>query len=674
MRRAVAQVDHGDEPMPSLPAILRRRAGGAQRASRRAGGTGRTMRAERASRRAGGHAARALPAGSERALRRLLTAVEPPRPRRRLAEHVATALLFAAVFALELSGTLGRAEAPSTLFVLPITLSAVTLGLRGGIGAAAIAFALLVVSEPGLEEHLGPAALATRVVVFLVTGISVGLIVERLRAGSHAMHALQRGLGELGDGFLVLDEEAWTVLHASPAAGTILRRTPEELRGATLPELTDASDHARVEQRRRLRGAGHDVPARGEFAVRAPDGAIVRVEVAAMPVSADRAGLWIASIRDVTPRRDAERRLAADHAFLETVLDTAATPIGVLDADGRVITANRAAERLAGLGTALMAGRTPWDLRLIDRAEVVAPSAALRARRDPVHHVAPWRTADGVERIIAWTTTAVREPAGAIRHAVAIGIDITEQRAAEDRARRAHAALELNSRDLERAAHALAQSADPAATDLRGPVHAAARAVAAAAERPAGDAAASAHLAEAGAALAELEQLLEAVRDYGRLGAGDATAHDVDVEATVDDVLGDLAGAIAARGAEVTRDPLPTVAGDPAELRTLLGHLVGNAVASGGGEPRRVHVGAARRGVAWELSVSDNGAAVSAADRRRIFHGFEGAAVRAASRRGGVALAVCRRIAERHGGAIRVDDAAGGGTAFRVTLPDREAR
>ena len=72
--------------------------------------------------------------------------------------------------------------------------------------------------------------------------------------------------------------------------------------------------------------------------------------------------------------------------------------------------------------------------------------------------------------------------------------------------------------------------------------------------------------------------------------------------------------------------------------------------------------------------MSDNGAVVPEADRRRIFHGLGRAAVRAAGRRDGVGLAVCRRIAERHGGAIWVDDAASGGTSFHVTLPDREAR
>jgi PAS domain S-box-containing protein len=650
MRRVPARADHGDEPMPLPSAISRRRAGAAQRTPRRA--TGARVRALEPR------------GGSARTLRRVLAAIEPARPRRRAAEDAATVVLFAAVFALKLSGALAPEVAPSTLFVLPVALTAVSHGLRGGVGGAGLAFLLLGASELVQSDHLGPLGLAVRGTVFLVSGLSLGLVVERLRAGSAVMQALSRGLGELGDGLVVLDEDAWTVLHASPAAGPIYDRTPDAVRGLTLGDLADPGEHARLEQRRRLRRAGHDVPARGEFSLRRPSGDLVRAEVAAMPVALDRRRLWMAVVRDVTPRRDAERRIAADHAFLQTVLETAATPIGVLDAHGRVIAANRAAERLAGLGTALMAGQTPWDLGLIDRAEVSAAGAALRAGGDPVHHVAPWRTADGTERLIAWTATAVREPAGAIRHAVTIGIDITEQRAAEDRARRAQAALELNSRELERASHDLARFATATATDLREPLRVAARALADAVGKAERDA-----LARAGAALAELELRLQAVQDYGRLTAAEPAARDVDVEATVDAVLRDLADAIAARGAEVTRDRLPTVAGDPAELQTLLAHLVRNAVAAGGEGRRRVHVGAARRGVAWQLTVADNGAGVPEGERRQILQGHA-----APGRRAGVGLAVCRRIAERHGGAIWVDDAAGGGTAFHVTLPDREAR
>jgi signal transduction histidine kinase len=161
-----------------------------------------------------------------------------------------------------------------------------------------------------------------------------------------------------------------------------------------------------------------------------------------------------------------------------------------------------------------------------------------------------------------------------------------------------------------------------------------------------------------------MAELLDGLAAYGRLGRGEALASDVDCERTLDSVLRDLAGEIEARGAAITRDPLPVVPGDPEELSTLLSQLLTNALRFGG---EQVHVGAERRPLGWKLTVRDNGDGVPEAERHRIFQ--------LAHRRGaGVGLALCQRIAERHGGAIWVEDAAGGGSAFHVTLPDREAR
>jgi two-component system, chemotaxis family, sensor kinase Cph1 len=110
------------------------------------------------------------------------------------------------------------------------------------------------------------------------------------------------------------------------------------------------------------------------------------------------------------------------------------------------------------------------------------------------------------------------------------------------------------------------------------------------------------------------------------------------------------------------------VPGDAGELTTLFSQLVTNALRFGG---EQVHIGAERRPLGWKLTVSDNGDGVPEAERRRIFQIF-----RRLDRQGGagVGLALCQRIAERHGGAIWVEDADGGGSAFHVTLPDREAR
>ncbi len=285
-----------------------------------------------------------------------------------------------------------------------------------------------------------------------------------------------------------------------------------------------------------------------------------------------------------------------------------------------------------------------------------------------------WRGPDGRERVVAWCATAMRDADGTIRSAVSVGLDLTEQRAAEDRARRAHAALDVRSHELDRSNRDLDRFAELAANELRLSVEAIAgyTDLLEAHIAPLLDARGRSYLGATREVAAEMHERLDGVAAYGRLGRGEAIVADVDCDRTLDAVLSGLAAELEATGAEVTRDPLPVVPGDPDELAALLANLVTNAVRHGAGAdaPARVHVGAERRTLGWQLTVTDRGAGVPRAERQSIFQIFRSLTPRGA----GVGLALCQRIAERHGGAIWVDDAAGGGSAFHVTLPDREAR
>ena len=189
---------------------------------------------------------------------------------------------------------------------------------------------------------------------------------------------------------------------------------------------------------------------------------------------------------------------------------------------------------------------------------------------------------------------------------VCVGIDVTEQRAAEVRAERAFAALDLRSTELERSNRDRERFAQLLSHDLREAVQAVSG-FTELLETHAGselDARAAGYLTAAREASAGLTGLLDGISAYSRLGNGEALASDVDCEQTLDVVLRELAGELAGRGAEVTRDPLPVVPGDPEELRTLLSQLIVNAIRGGGD---RVHVGAERRGLGWHLTVSDDG-------------------------------------------------------------------
>jgi light-regulated signal transduction histidine kinase (bacteriophytochrome) len=70
-----------------------------------------------------------------------------------------------------------------------------------------------------------------------------------------------------------------------------------------------------------------------------------------------------------------------------------------------------------------------------------------------------------------------------------------------------------------------------------------------------------------------------------------------------------------------------------------------------------------------ELTVRDNGIGFESRYSRRIFRVFERLHGRGEYPGTGIGLALCRRIAERHGGGIIADGTPGEGATFTVLLP-----
>ena len=123
--------------------------------------------------------------------------------------------------------------------------------------------------------------------------------------------------------------------------------------------------------------------------------------------------------------------------------------------------------------------------------------------------------------------------------------------------------------------------------------------------------------------------------------------------------------------ATVTRGELPTVKGDHVQLVELFQNLIGNALKYRGEQAPRVHVSCERVNCAWQLCVADNGLGVEAEMATRIFEVFQRG--NCGDRPGsGLGLAICRRIVQRHGGRIWVEQNDGGGAKFCFILPAEE--
>ncbi|HVF74918.1 MAG TPA: ATP-binding protein [Acidimicrobiales bacterium] len=167
-----------------------------------------------------------------------------------------------------------------------------------------------------------------------------------------------------------------------------------------------------------------------------------------------------------------------------------------------------------------------------------------------------------------------------------------------------------------------------------------------------------------------MQSLIKDLLEYARVGQSPLATKDVDCNRVMDEVMIGLSSAIADGGADVQVGVLPEVHGDPGQLRELFANLVANAVKfTVPGEVPVVTVAGVPDGRYVRFAVADHGIGVPERHRERIFRMFQRLHAREDYEGTGIGLAICRRIVERHGGRIEVEDTPGGGATLVFTLP-----
>jgi light-regulated signal transduction histidine kinase (bacteriophytochrome) len=122
-------------------------------------------------------------------------------------------------------------------------------------------------------------------------------------------------------------------------------------------------------------------------------------------------------------------------------------------------------------------------------------------------------------------------------------------------------------------------------------------------------------------------------------------------------------------GAKVTLAPLGEVFADAKLLAIAFGHLLDNAVKFHvPGAPPQVSIAPAHDGDAWRVRITDNGMGIDPKHTERAFQMFRRLNGEADFPGVGAGLAICRRIARRHGGDVRFVECAEGACA-ELSLP-----
>jgi two-component system sensor histidine kinase KdpD len=139
----------------------------------------------------------------------------------------------------------------------------------------------------------------------------------------------------------------------------------------------------------------------------------------------------------------------------------------------------------------------------------------------------------------------------------------------------------------------------------------------------------------------------------------------------VNRVILELGGRVGGHALSVTvPTDLPPVDVDPTLTQKVIRNLLENAVKF---SPRgqQIEVTAEQQGDVVIVGILDRGSGVPPDELDRVFEPFYRPAnsKRAGEAGAGLGLAVCRRLVEMQGGRIWAEERAGGGAAFRFTLP-----
>ncbi|GAB7041009.1 MULTISPECIES: ATP-binding protein [Catenuloplanes] len=168
-----------------------------------------------------------------------------------------------------------------------------------------------------------------------------------------------------------------------------------------------------------------------------------------------------------------------------------------------------------------------------------------------------------------------------------------------------------------------------------------------------------------------MDELLNALLYYSRLGRTDLHRDRIDLDAAVARATEIAGPRLEEESVRVTVAPSGTLLADPVLFDELLVNLLVNAAKYARPDgPRHVEIATAEINGEPALMVRDNGIGMPGHLREQAFELFRRIHPRAPGVDGsGAGLAIVRRIAERHGGHAWADESPGGGTTIWTTFP-----
>ena len=376
-------------------------------------------------------------------------------------------------------------------------------------------------------------------------------------------------------------------------------------------------------------------------------------------------------------KSEVSRRRTLENAMVlhRRTAEAASNGIAIVDArdpEYPIVYVNPAFEQMTGFSSEEAVGRNSRFLHGEDRdqAGVDRIRDAMREGREIREVVRNYRKNGDV----FWNDVFIsplRDERGEITHYIGILEDVTEKKHAE-KAREVYAKkLERLNSTLERQNQELDEFTYMASHDLQEPLRKLI-AFSGLLEKDLGEdlpEAAEKDLHFITEAAKRMERLIHDLLALSRSGRTALKRQRVSLNDCADSAKEALSSRIEETGAEISRDNLPEIWCDPAQIVQLYQNLLGNALKFVGSSSPVVRLTVEQVDGRYVFGVEDNGIGIAQEDQEQIFAPFKRLHGQTEYDGTGIGLSICRKVIERHEGKIWVESEPGKGATFKFTIP-----
>jgi two-component system sensor kinase FixL len=481
------------------------------------------------------------------------------------------------------------------------------------------------------------------------------------------------------DGIITIDATGM-VETINPAAARIFGYLPEEVIGRNVKMLMpepDRSQHDAYIENYHRTGVGQIIGKGREVLGRRKDGTVFPFLLSISEVKLADKQIFTGIIHDITDLKKAEAALRESENKINSIIQAAVDGIITIDTRGMMEMVNPSAARLFGYEAGELLGKS---------INMLMPEPD-RSRHDGYIHnylttgrkriIGIGREVTGLRKdgTIFPFYLSISEVALADRIVFTGFIhDITQQKLNEEKLRRYAAELERSNLELQDFAYVSSH-------DLQEPL----RKIQAFGDRLLTKE--YERLSDQGKdyvermlnAASRMQNLINDLLAFSRVTSQSKPFVRVQLDKILTEVLSDLEITIEQTGTVVYREPLPEIEAEPTQMRQLFQNLISNAIKFRKEHEspviriyarqiqRKAHLTATPGDELVQINVEDNGIGFEEKYLDRIFNIFqrlEGQKYEGS----GIGLAICRKIAIRHGGDITATSQPGVGTRFIITL------